>query len=121
MDKKEIKIYLKQLVKGTQSNINGILIIQKNGQLINSFLPDHTDAQKISLIGTILVGSGERACDELNKGNLKQVMVGGDFGKIIFISNGDNEFLGALVPFETNYDDVLIELEIIAALINAFN
>ena len=48
-------------------------------------------------------------------------MVGGDFGKIIFISNGDDEFLGALVPFETNYDDVLIELEIIAALINTIN
>lgn len=121
MDKKEINIYLKQLVEGTQSNINGILIIQKNGQIINSVLPDQIDAQKISLFGTILVGSGERACDELNKGKLKQVMVGGDFGKIIFISNGDDEFLGALVPFETNYDDVLIELEIIVALINTLN
>ena len=46
MDKKEINIYLKQLVEGTQSNINGILIIQKNGQIINSVLPDQIDAQK---------------------------------------------------------------------------
>lgn len=117
MENHDINIYLKGLVDSTMNNINGVLVLRKNGQLVNSYLPDEIDEDKISLIGTILVGSCQRACDELNRGNLKQIMVGGDFGKIIFIHHGNDEFLGALVPFEANYDDVLKELELVDVLI----
>lgn len=118
MDNHDINLYLKELVESSLNNINGALVLRKNGQLVNSILPEEIDHDKISLIGTILVGSSQRACDELNRGNLKHIMVGGDFGKIIFISHGNDEFLGALVPFEASYDDVLKELEMVDVLIS---
>ncbi len=117
MDNQNINVYLKELVKSPLNNINGALVLHKNGQLVNSILPEEIEDDKISLIGTILVGSCQRACDELNRGNLKHLMVGGDFGKIIFIHRGNDEFLGALVPFEAKYDEVLNELEMVDVLI----
>lgn len=117
MDIGLVNIYIKELVDNTENNINGAVILQKNGHLINSILPEEIDENKIALIGTILVSSGERACDELNKGNLEQIVVNGDFGKLILISNGNNEFIGALGPIEANFDNILMELKLMSDLI----
>lgn len=107
----KIRIYLKEFIDNTQNNIDGALLLRKNGQLVYAILPDEIDKEKVALIGTILVSSCERACDELNKGNLKQIMVEGDFGKIILISHGNNEFIGALSTFKANNENTLTELK----------
>jgi len=58
-----------------------------------------------------MVGTSQRTCDELERGDLNQVVIDGAIGKAILSYAGKKAVLAALSPGEVNLGLALLELE----------
>ncbi|ABR54919.1 Roadblock/LC7 family protein [Methanococcus vannielii SB] len=69
--------------------IKGSMVVGKDGLVIASQIPSNLDNELIGAMASAAFGSAERTANEINQGNLEQMMVEGEFGKTLMTDAGE--------------------------------
>ena len=91
-------------------DVVGSAVISTDGLCIASNIKEGTDVDIFAAMSAAMQGAAETAVSELKQGNLRQIIVDADEGKIITISAGENAILVILAKPDINLGLVLLEL-----------
>lgn len=103
--------HLKELLERAPGDISGAAVLRPDGLMIASALPNDADEKRVAAMGAAMVGTSQRTCDELERGDLNQVVIDGATGKAILSYAGEKAILAALSPGEVNLGLALLEIE----------
>lgn len=103
--------HLKELLERAPGDISGAAVLRPDGLMIASALPKEADEKRVAAMGAAMVGTSQRTCDELERGDLNQVVIDGATGKAILSYAGEKAILAALSPGEVNLGLALLEIE----------
>lgn len=90
--------------------IKGSAVISVDGLPISSNLKGDEDIGTFAAMSAAMQGAADTAASELNQGELRQIIVDADEGKIIAISAGKNAILVILTTSDINLGLALLEL-----------
>lgn len=90
--------------------VKGSAVISRDGLLIAADLSQNVDADTFAAMSAAMQGAAETAIQELEQGDLKQVIIDSSKGKIISVGAGKQAILVALTDFKVNLGLSLIEL-----------
>lgn len=90
--------------------IKGSAVISRDGLIVASDLSENVDADTFAAMSAAMQGAAETAASELKQGNLKQIIVETDKGKVITTSAGERTILVILASPDINLGLALIEL-----------
>ncbi len=93
------------------TNVKGAAIVRRDGLLIVSNLPSDIEADQLAAMTASTVGSGETASKTLSIGEVKQVTVESDHGKLISTGAGNEGILTVLTADDVNMGLVLVEMK----------
>ncbi len=102
---------LNELLERAPGDISGAAVLRPDGLMISSVMPKETDEKRLAAMAAAMVGTSQRTCDELERGDLNQVVIDGATGKAILSYAGEKAILAALSPGEVNLGLALLELE----------
>lgn len=80
----------------TTPDVEAAAVIDNDGLVISSALPQDVDDDAVAAMSAALLGIGERIVSELRRGNFEQVMVKGDAGYLILARCGPDAVLALL-------------------------
>lgn len=111
MPSKEEK--LKQPLAGLKdiAGVKGAAVVRRDGLLIVSNLPAEIDSDQLAAMTASTVGSGETASETLKIGEVQQVTVEAEDGKLISTGAGKNGILTVLTKSDINLGLVLTEMQ----------
>lgn len=72
-------------LNNTSSDIEASGIISTDGLMIAAVLPSEIDADRVGAMSAAMLSLGDRTSQELNRGNLEQVLIKGEAGYILMI------------------------------------
>ena len=103
---------LNQILKSLKEvgNIIGSSIISVDGLQIASDLSGNVDADTFAAMSAAMQGAAETAVSELKQGELKQIIIDADKGKLITISAGKKAILVILASPKINLGLALLEV-----------
>jgi predicted regulator of Ras-like GTPase activity (Roadblock/LC7/MglB family) len=104
---------LKKLLDDFQSSgdVKGAAVVRRDGLMILSSLPADVNSKAVAAMAAAIVGTGETASNELNIGELNQVLVESAGGKLISVGAGEEIIFTALVNPKANMGLVLMDME----------
>lgn len=88
----------------------GSAVISTDGLPIASNIKEGTDVDTFAAMSAAMQGAAETAVSELKQGNLRQIIIDADKGKIITISAGKKAILVILARPDINLGLALLEL-----------
>ncbi len=91
-------------------DIQGSSVISRDGLVIASDLSKSVDEETFAAMSAAMQGAAETAVDELKQGNLNQIIIDANKGKIITLSAGEKAILVILAKPEINLGLVLLEM-----------
>lgn len=91
-------------------DIQGSSVISRDGLVIASDLSKSIDEETFAAMSAAMQGAAETVVSELKQGELKQIIVDADKGKIIAISAGEKAILVILTTPRINLGLALLEL-----------
>jgi uncharacterized protein len=77
----------------TSPEVEAAAVVSADGLPMASALPPHVEEDRLAAMSAALLTLGERAADNLGKGELAQVFVEGSNGHVILMSAGGNAVL----------------------------
>ncbi|MCK4842043.1 MAG: roadblock/LC7 domain-containing protein [Methylococcales bacterium] len=80
-------------LNGTSSDIEASGIISSDGLMMASVLPANMDDDRVGAMSAAMLSLGDRTSQELNRGELEQVLIKGDNGYVLMIYAGDDAVL----------------------------
>lgn len=83
---------LRNLQSGTP-DLEACALVSEDGLMIASALPQHVDDARVAGMTATLASLGERAADELERGNVEQVFVKGKNGYALMMQASDTTLL----------------------------
>ncbi|AEG18498.1 roadblock/LC7 domain-containing protein [Methanobacterium paludis] len=102
---------LNELLERAPGDVTGAALLRPDGLMIASVLSQDTDEKRLAAMGAAIVGTSQRTCDELSRGNLNEIIIEGSTGKATFSFAGNKGILAVLSPKEVNLGLVLMEIE----------
>jgi len=102
---------LNELMERAPGDVTGAALLRPDGLMIASVLPQDTDEKRLAAMGAAIVGTSQRTCDELSRGDLGEIIIEGSVGKATFSFAGSKGILAVLSPKEVNLGLVLMEVE----------
>ena len=102
--------------------VGGIInsaVVSRDGLLVASDLTKNVDADTFAAMSAAMEGAAETAVSELKQGELKQIIIDADEGKLITLSAGKKAILVVLAKPEINLGLVLLELGRASGLLSA--
>ena len=89
-----------QLLKKMElsSGLTASAVISREGLPITSAMPSDVNEEIIGAMTAAMLSLGERAVDELTRGNLEQLFVKGNEGYLVIMAAGPSAVLVALAP-----------------------
>lgn len=90
---------LTRLIKNlstTTPDVEAAAVIDNDGLVIASALPQDVDDDAVAAMAAALLGMGERIVMELRRGNFEVVMIRGDIGYLILTRSGPDAVLAIL-------------------------
>lgn len=115
--REEIGGILNELLERAPGDVTGAALLRPDGLMIASVLSQDTDEKRLAAMGAAIIGTSQRTCDELNRGDLSEIIIEGSVGKATFSFAGSKGILAVLSPKEVNIGLVLMEVERTAELI----
>ncbi len=91
--------------------IKGAAVVRRDGLLIASNLGQDIDDDQVGAMTASTVGSGETASDALNMGEVNQVTIESEEGKLISTGAGDEGILTILAEEDVNMGLIKVEME----------
>jgi predicted regulator of Ras-like GTPase activity (Roadblock/LC7/MglB family) len=104
---------LKKILKDFESTgeVIGSAVVRRDGLMIISGLPDEINSKAVAAMAAAIVGTGETASNELDIGELNQVVVESARGKLISVGAGPDAIFTALVKPKANMGLILMNME----------
>jgi uncharacterized protein len=102
---------LNELLERAPGDVTGAALLRPDGLMIASVLSQDTDEKRLAAMGAAIVGTSQRTCDELSRGNLSEIIIEGSTGKATFSFAGNKGILAVLSPKDVNLGLVLMEIE----------
>lgn len=90
--------------------VRGAAIVRRDGLLIVSNLPSEVDSDQLAAMTASTLGSGETASETLNIGEVNQVTIESEDGKLISTGAGEEGILTVLTDADINMGLVLVEM-----------
>jgi len=109
--REDIGSVLNELLERAPGDITGAALLRPDGLMIASVLSQDTDEKRLAAMGAAIVGTSQRTCDELSRGDLGEIIIEGNMGKATFSFAGSKGILAVLSPKEVNLGLVLMEVE----------
>jgi len=72
------------------SDIDGSLIMARDGMLLASYLPENINAERVAMMASTVAGSARRVNDELDRESVNRITVETDDAKLIITRAGEN-------------------------------
>lgn len=94
----------------TSPEVEAAAVVSADGLPMASALPPHVQEDRLAAMSAALLTLGERAADNLGKGELAQVFVEGSNGHVILMSAGGNAVLVAVTAKEAKAGLILFEM-----------
>ncbi|MCP4346368.1 MAG: hypothetical protein GY795_12680 [Desulfobacterales bacterium] len=88
----KLKTILEDLLTETQ-DVTGVSVVDMDGLLIASAMPEGTDEGKIAAMSATMLGMGERAISEFGKGDISRILVEGEDIYILLVQAGEEGML----------------------------
>jgi hypothetical protein len=80
------------------SGLTASAVISREGLSITSAMPSDVNEEIVGAMTAAMLSLGERAVDELTRGNLEQLFVKGNQGYLVIMGAGPSSVLVALAP-----------------------
>jgi len=109
--REDIGSVLNELLERAPGDVTGAALLRPDGLMIASVLSQDTDEKRLAAMGAAIVGTSQRTCDELSRGDLGEIIIEGSMGKATFSFAGSKGILAVLSPKEVNLGLVLMEVE----------
>lgn len=94
----------------TSPEVEAAAVVSADGLPMASALPAHVEEDRLAAMSAALLTLGERAADNLGKGELAQVFVEGSNGHVILMSAGTNAVLVAVTSKGAKAGLILFEM-----------
>ena len=94
----------------TSPEVEAAAVVSADGLPMASALPPHVQEDRLAAMSAALLTLGERAAENLGKGELAQVFVEGANGHVILMSAGSNAVLVAVTAREAKAGLILFEM-----------
>jgi len=94
----------------TSPEVEAAAVVSADGLPMASALPSHVEEDRLAAMSAALLTLGERAADNLGKGDLAQVFVEGSNGHVILMSAGTNAVLVAVTSKGAKAGLILFEM-----------
>jgi hypothetical protein len=91
-------------------NIEAGAVVRKDGLLIASSLPEEIDRKGVWAASAKIVNATEACSDELGKGELRQIILETEKGRIISLSAGKDAFLLCVAGKDAPLGQLLLSL-----------
>ncbi len=101
---------LKQL-EAVNSDIQGSAIVSVQGLPICSVLSQNSNEGIVSAMSAAILSVSERAVEELNRGQLKRILIEGNEGLIILSRAGNNAILCTLAKSNASLGMVFLNIQ----------
>ncbi|MHA1645138.1 MAG: roadblock/LC7 domain-containing protein [Candidatus Freyarchaeota archaeon] len=108
--REELENTLKSM-QDADPDIEASAIVRTDGLVMAAALPKNADEGLIAAMSAALLNIGNRAVNELNRGELNQVIVSGSGGDTILRGIGSDAVLSAITKPNANMGLVLVELK----------
>ncbi|MEA2478007.1 MAG: uncharacterized protein QOF16_1801 [Actinomycetota bacterium] len=95
--------------------IEAAAVVSADGLPMASALPPHVEEDRLAAMSAALLVLGERAAQEMGKGDLSQVFVEGSTGHVVLMAAGEYAVLVAVTSREAKVGLVLFEMKRSAA------
>ena len=104
---------INQVLRALQSasaDIEACALISDDGLMIASSLPNHLEEARVAGISATVLSFGTRACQELERGEIREVLVRGDSGYALMITVGSGTLLLCLTNGVAKLGLVLLDM-----------
>ncbi len=105
----ELNKILRTLQSGTP-DIEASALISEDGLMIASALPQHVEELRVAGMSSTLLSLGTRAAMELERGELRQVLIRGDRGYAIMVTAAQGTMLLVLTTKEAKLGLVFLDM-----------
>lgn len=99
---------LKRL-NSTSSDIQASAVMTRDGHTLATVLGDTVNSVRLGAMCATLLSLGERASLELNRGNLKQILIQGEDGYVLLLRIGEKAVLAVVSQPSANLGMMLVE------------
>jgi len=89
----EIRSVLRSLMSTTDAGINAVAAMTSDGLLIASIMKASVDADRFAAMSASLLALAEREINEIERGNLVQLLIEGTEGAVLLVQAGRNAVL----------------------------
>ncbi len=83
-------------LNGTSADIEASGVISTDGLMMASVLPASMDEDRVGAMSAAMLSLGDRTAQELNRGELEQVLIKGRLGYVLMTYAGDEAVLTVL-------------------------
>ncbi|AAM02538.1 roadblock/LC7 domain-containing protein [Methanopyrus kandleri] len=84
------------------AGVNGSMVASSDGLVVAEAVPPEVDPEIVGAIATTVYGSGERVIEEMELGELKQMLVESTDGKVVIIRVDDDALLVLIADPDAN-------------------
>lgn len=92
-------------------SVRGAAVVRRDGLLIASNFSQSFDENQVGAMTASTVGSGETASDALNMGDVNEVTIESQDGKLISTGAGDEGVLAVMTDADVNMGLIKVEME----------
>ena len=103
----------------TSPEVEAAAVVSADGLPMASALPPHVEEDRLAAMSAALLTLGERAAENLGKGELAQVFVEGSNGHVILMSAGANAVLVAVTARGAKAGLILFEMRRAASTVQS--
>lgn len=104
---------LNRILRGLQSSsqdVEASALISEDGLMIASALPQHFEETRVSAMTATLLSLGTRAATELERGDVREVLVRGGDGYAVMMAAGSGTLLLVLASRDAKLGLVFLDL-----------
>ncbi len=83
-------------LNGTSADIEASAVISTDGLMIDSFLPQTIDEDRMGAMSAAMLSLGDRTSQELGRGELEQVLIRGNAGYVLLTHAGKDAVVTVL-------------------------
>jgi len=105
----ELNKILRVLQTGTP-DIEASALISEDGLMIASALPQHYEEMRVAGMSSTLLNLGVRAANELERGNIEQVLIRGEHGYVVMIAAAAGTMLLVLTTKEAKLGLIFLDM-----------
>ncbi len=94
----------------TVPGVEGAALVSLDGLMISSALPE-SEQERVAAISAAMLSLGEKATNELDRGNLLEIYVKGDKGYTLMTSVGESALLLVLAKADAQLGLIFVDMK----------